>query len=425
MGDQPGHNRFWRHAAILSGGMAFAHLLGLVSLPLVSRLFTQGEIGAVALLLSLLSLPGAFASLRYDSAIMICGTDDEAVRIGGLSALLSILVAGLSTLALLAMGSWGYAPIAEQPFWYTLAAFPLVLIAGWAGVHRLLHLRTGRFNDIATGSAWRAGASASLRLGAGWGGLGMGGLLLAEIGSLCVSLWRLSTRSPLGVRTITALHPGEIRRLIRLYARFPVLETPSQILDQAALMAPMIWVGWRFGADGAGLFAFALRIATAPNAIVGMATADIFRSKYAQLVREDRFAEAGSLFIKIARQSFLLACLFGIAALLIAPFFGGVFGENWVESGRILPWLALWWYSSFVVSPLSSVLTVHNRLRAKLAYDILSVSMTTGALIWCTFVPTDLVRSIAITACAQGLANLGYGILLFLVVRHHSSASRA
>lgn len=407
-------SRFWWSVGTLASGSAIAHLFGLLSLPLVTRLYAESDIGAVAVLVSIASLPTVLAGLRYDSALMICPGDDDVPRLAALAIATSLFMAAITLVVALLLRMGGYQTLAERPAWFSCAVFLLVVCGGWLLVLRTVRLRSAHYPDLAAATTWRAGVWAGTRIGGGAIGSGAAGLVLAEVLALLAALVRLHRKRPTLIRPmLRRLHLGEAWRVARVYSRFPLYEIPSTILDQAATIAPVIWISWRFGSEGAGLFAVAFRVATAGNATLGLASGDVFRSEYATLVREVRLMEARAAFLRVLRQLALLAVAgMALLILVVTPAFTLIFGERWAEAGRLLPWLALWAATGFIVSPVSHVLSLHGRFRVKMVYDAMSALLVAGTLAWCTANRASLSQSVALLAGAAVTANICYAILL-------------
>jgi len=91
------NNELIKNAAFLIGSNGFAQIITLLLYPLIARLFTPGEFGQLAVIVSLHSLLATAASVRYEQAIVLPENDAQAAdlfRLGWrIAVLLSLLIA--------------------------------------------------------------------------------------------------------------------------------------------------------------------------------------------------------------------------------------------------------------------------------------------------------------------------------------------
>ncbi|MFY8041770.1 MAG: hypothetical protein ACOVOD_02480, partial [Rhodoferax sp.] len=88
-------NPIYRSILVLSGGTALAQLIGICSLPLVTRLYTPAEIGSVSLFLSFFGFWITCIAMRYEQALMIATDDAESHVVHRLATILVFLMSVL------------------------------------------------------------------------------------------------------------------------------------------------------------------------------------------------------------------------------------------------------------------------------------------------------------------------------------------
>lgn len=79
-------------------GSVFAQGLGVLAAPVIARLFAPEAFGVAALFASITGIVGVVACLRYELAIMLPKTDEEAVNLLGVSLFFVLIVTIISTL---------------------------------------------------------------------------------------------------------------------------------------------------------------------------------------------------------------------------------------------------------------------------------------------------------------------------------------
>jgi lipopolysaccharide exporter len=88
-------------------GTTFAQVVTILASPLLTRLYGLEAFGFLALFTSITSIIGVIACMRYELAIMLPKTDEEAANLLGLCLLCVAVVSGLTGLALVL---WGRCP---------------------------------------------------------------------------------------------------------------------------------------------------------------------------------------------------------------------------------------------------------------------------------------------------------------------------
>ena len=80
----------------LVSGTTIAQLIGILASPILTRLYAPEAFGALALFTSITSILGVIACLRYELAIMLPESDEDAANLLGVSLLSALLIALLT-----------------------------------------------------------------------------------------------------------------------------------------------------------------------------------------------------------------------------------------------------------------------------------------------------------------------------------------
>jgi O-antigen/teichoic acid export membrane protein len=407
----------WQSAALLLGGSLFAQMLTVVTMPLVTRLFTTEEIGAVSVFVTFFSIPSACAAMRFDGALMVPEEQIELKRLTALSAWSTVIVSILSGVVLTFLSANKLFGLNVLPRWAGLLVVPVVCGLGFSAIFRALRLRNGDFSVLATIGAIRNCSNVIVRIVGGVCGGGIAALMFAELLSAWAAIRRLGGAD---VKRIIALLQTipiiDLITTIRRWKHFPLYEIPSILVDQIAAAIPLLIVAERLGPGPAGLFAIANRFSTLPNAHIGAAVGDVFRSRFADYVRTGEHKSAKRLYNRLMIRAVLLALLLLLPMLFLVPhIFGLFFGSAWQSAGKLVPWLAAWAASALVVSPLSPLLQILQRQNLKWIYDgsaiatmLIAVALTSG---------TDLVIHVRALSLAGIAGNVVYFIILTIAVR--------
>lgn len=363
-------------AAIMAGTLA-GQGLALAAAPLLSRLYSPEEFGTFAVLSAIAMTLGAITTLRFDAAVPLPDSDDEARALVGLS-----FVATLAWTVLL-LGSY---PMWSRPTLRLLdddrlsgLLLAVPLVAASFGLFRTLNqwaLRQGRFSATARRNAVQAATTVGIQVTAGACGASSGGLLGGLGGGQAIGAVSMLPGSGLRGPTRRAMGSAAVR-----FRRFPLLLTPSALANTAGVYAPLLLVAAFYGPVAAGLLGFAQRILAVPVTLVGQAVAQVYLSELARSRREGGGRERA--YFRIATKRLCMASAPGAIVLLVAGplVFGFVFGREWTASGQLAQALAISLGAQLVASPLSQTLVVFERVRLQLGWDLMRLCLTCGAVV--------------------------------------------
>jgi O-antigen/teichoic acid export membrane protein len=169
-----------------------------------------------------------------------------------------------------------------------------------------------------------------------------------------------------------------------------------------------------FGLAAAGEYALVSRVAAVPGALIGNSIADAFHGHAVEwLQRRDGSARRG--FAHTARRLLLASLAIYLPSALLAPtLFPFVFGSEWDRAGWVFVMLVPMLAAGLVVSPLSRVLIITDRMHWKLAVDLLFLALPC-AVLWLASSYGLLVALAAFAATGAAVFGL-YGWLLHRAV---------
>lgn len=399
---------FAYNVGVLAGGTALAQGIGVLTAPILSRLYTPEDFGLLGVYVSIFGILLAVNSLRYEYAISLPKADDEAANLLALTLLLVVITTVLFEIALWLLGeplaAWANAP-ALRPYLWLL---PLSLLG--AGFYQALNywaIRKQAFGSIARTRFTQSFAGAVVPIFIGLAAAGPVGLLVGHIlsqfigsGGLARQAWQ---RDQAVLRQIS---PGGMWRAARAHYRFPVISSWSAILNAVGLNAPRLLLSSLYGTDVAGWFLFGQRLISIPLTLVGTSVGQVFLGAASRLANENP-AGLEAFYLKTARRLFLIGLL-PTALLMLAgrPFFAWIFGPEWETAGLYTQIMAPVFLVQFVSSSLSLIMMVIQRQGAQLVWDILRLTLVILALWGASALGMDGTAAVALYAGSMVLTYL-------------------
>ncbi|WP_423924287.1 lipopolysaccharide biosynthesis protein [Frigoribacterium sp. 2-23] len=397
--------------------------------PLITRLYTPGDLGALAVLTGISAVLGVVSTLGWERALVLPRTESAAralVLLAILSGLVVVAAVALASFALrVELATWFGAPTLETAWW--LLPLTVLAIASQRILSAVLARRRA-YGQMAVRNALQGIGQvvANLTLAPLGGGLGLLVGLAAGRAAGIVGLGAANRRSRLATRE-GADNEAEARRRRRItlsarlvravafrYRRFPLVSTWSGLLNVAGQQAPMLVLTASYGAGAVGLVALTIRVLAAPVGIVADAVAQYFEGHVGHLVRTRSTGLRRTVLSLVARLA-IVGGAGAIVVLVLGPaLFGVVFGSEWSEAGRFAQILVPAYAAQIVVSPLSRLLPLLERQGVQVAWDVGRLIVTIGSVI--AGVTLGLGIGVTLTGFASA-SCVAYAVLLVLVVR--------
>lgn len=411
---------FTHSVVTLASGTALAQLLLVLAVPILTRLYTPADYGALAVFSSTLAVLVVFASLRYEAAIPL--PQDEAAA-GSLLVLTLGILTGMAALVSLLVWLLGDAFVsavnvpAIRPYLWLI---PVGFLG--AGIYQALSywaIRRRDFRRVARTKLSQGAGQVLAQVGLGVAGAGALGLIVGDVIGRVAGAGGLALAAIRG-RPAGRVTPASIRAIAARYRRFPLLITWSGLLNIGSLQLPSIVFSAAFGAAAAGLYALSYKLLVLPTMLVAQSVGQVFLSRAATLATEPeqlrRLTERTALGLFAAGLP-----AFGVVALAGPRLFAVALGPQWEESGRyaqiLAPWFALW----LVSNPLSGLLNVREWQGSALAFSGFEFVLRLGALLIGAAKGSPMLAVTLLSAGGVIIAGVSIGRFL---LAGHSSAGR-
>ncbi len=365
------NNSFFRSIATLMSGTIIAQLISFLVSPLMTRLYTEEQIGEYTLLLTVVTMFGSVICGRYDMAIV--GEKDEK----GMFSLIKLSF--LLTVFLSLIVSIGYSiyfcssdrtqmTFVEVFLW--ILAFLLV-----TGFLNIVHSYNNRYRDyklMATAGVMRELGKASTLVGFGIFHLGTVGLLISYLSSSLLGLWQQIKRLRNNISAIRKISVSDMKKMAKKHIRQPVYSVPASFANSFSYAVINIFVDILFGSVTLAYYSMSYRMLGIPLTLISGSTSKAYFEKAAR-----EYEQTGSFYKTFIQTSLFLLVIsvpMTIALMLLAPWaFELFFGRGWGVSGEYVRYLAPMFGIRLVVSPLSPTMIICNKQQTDLGIQIMFV----------------------------------------------------
>lgn len=363
-------------------GTTLAQVVTVAISPLLGRLYTPIDFGLYALFMSLVLILMVAASGKYEMAILLPETDEDAFNILCLGLLVAAGFCSIALILAVALNPLWKKLLQQEGFGLWLALVPLTVwitsatlcLSNWA-------VRTQHFSDVARTRICVALASAFVSVVLGWHAGTPGGMIIAYIIGqalgLGMMLWLLREHWS---RLLGSVSRNSMMTMARRYKRFPQFSILSNISETIAGQLPVLLMTSYFGPAVVGFFSLGQRVVRMPMSLISSAIGDVFRQKASAAYI--RHGECAALFRRTARMLFLFSIVPFILLYLFAPsIISFVFGSQWKTAGDYLQIITLMCFLQFTSSPLSAMFIIAEKQSLDLVIQI-SLVVLTSAAIW-------------------------------------------
>ncbi len=369
----------------MASAPVFTQVMGLLIMPLITRLYAPEAFGLLALYGAISGPLGVFATMSYCTSVMLPQRDKEASNMLGVSLAFTILVSGL-TIPLMILGKetivgWLKAEELRSYLWLVPIS---IFLGGLYMSLRYWNMRKKRFGHIATAKIFRFISNNGIVLGAGYAGYAtgltlIGGGIAGEAASSVVLSRRIiREHGKLFKRSIkwTNMLAG-----IKRYRKFPLYILWTDFLSIFSEQVPIYLLSYYFSQSIIGFYSLGLRLLTMPMNLLGNSIGEVFFQRESQNKSENAL---------LLENLFKCLVLFGMPAFFLLGIIGEdlftlVFGLNWSEAGIYAQIFSFCIFIRFITVPASYLMITFEKQEFYLLLNIINIiigisSITLGGL---------------------------------------------
>lgn len=361
----------------LAGGTTFAQMLMILAAPVLTRLYGPEDFGIWALYISITSIIGVIACLRYEFSIMLPESDEEAVNLLGLS-ILAVLVVSSLTVPFIwyfktSIVDFLNAPLIEGYLWLVP---PFVFVNGIFLAINYWNSRTKLFKRLSFSRISSSISTSTTQIVLGIvehpptaAGL-IGGSLAGQSAATLVlggQIWRDDRNLIKKNLNWRKIYDGSIR-----HRNLPLIDSWSALMNSISWQLPAFLLSAFFTPAIVGFYSLGFRLLQLPMSLIGGSISQVFYQRASRAVSE------GTLNI-LVENVFRMLVIIGMFPILILTIVGGdvftvIFGKAWTEAGVYAQILSLWAFVWFISSPLSTIYLVVEEHHFGFSYNFFNLT---------------------------------------------------
>lgn len=351
---------FIRGVGVLVSGTVFAQVILLSAAPVLTRLFTPGQFGELAVFTSIGAIAALLSTGRYEYAIALPDKVEEARSItwlvilvgAGAGLVYGLLIMGLRLGSHLIPGqilSYITSPWVFLLPVYTMMAAALSGLQYWQQRHK--HYVAVTYSNVG-----QSVGATLINLAAGYLAIQYGLIygLLGGLGAAVATL--LITGVPFPVKIPSPVLIWALARQYSLFPRFSIAGDFAAALSQNII--PLVFA-FAYAPHVVGLFALANRILRIPSIVFTGSVGNVFRNEAVEALKAR--GRCSEIYHAARRRLIFLGVPSYLALAIASPSaFGWAFGPEWVEAGRFAQWICVLAAVEFVAVPLNTLFYIRG-----------------------------------------------------------------
>lgn len=377
-------SRFARNVAVVATGTAGAKAITMAFAPLITRIYGPEAFDLLGIFMAILAIVTPIAALTYPIAIVLPKSDQDALGLAKLSALLAFGMASLLAVIILIFGDALAALLSLESVAGFLLLIPVAML--FAAFHQILQqwlIRKKQFKITAIVAVIQALTLNSAKAGIGWlHPVGVVLIILATAGNAlhALLLWLGIRKQPAALAAAEENEkPVHIKELVKRHRDFPYFRAPQVAINALSHSLPVLMLASFFGPAAAGFYTLGKTVMGVPSTLIGKSVGDVFYPRITEAAHNKE-----NLFRLILKATLALAAVGFVPFAIVIAFgpwlFSFVFGSEWVTAGEYARWLALWLYFGFLNRPSVAAIATLSMQDFFLIYEVMSVLLRGAAL---------------------------------------------
>jgi O-antigen/teichoic acid export membrane protein len=383
---------------LLSGGTALAQVLNFVVSPILTRIYSPEDYGALTVYTSILSLLIVFSTFFYSAAIPISEDDEIAINIVALCFIILFSVIIFTSILLI---FWG------EPFLQLINATELtnftyfiplgLFLVGAYEIFTRWALRRKDYKLIARTKFSQSIFGNATKLLLGVLKFGSPGLLLGKILDQSSGIVSLLTKFIKDDRKlIKFISIKKIKWGAKRYVNFLLYSLPNAIIQSFSSELPVIFLTSLYGNDVVGHYGLAIRVVTVPSILISTSIGEVFYGEAASL-RTENPTRTKELSDKLIKKLILIGAIPTIILLIGGPeLFAFVFSNEWFSAGTYARLLSLYIYAHMVFHPISRIYGIFEKQKIKLILDCIRFGLIVLLFLFSRYFSVSSVNTILI-----------------------------
>lgn len=383
-----------RNASKLATGTAISQVLALAFIPILSRTYSQDAFGIFAAYFAVVSIISSYATLKYDTALVLPKHDKDAYTLLKLSNIVTVAITVLSIGILLIPIPY----FREYRGLQLFIGFSVLLSVNYNN-SALWNIRFKQFNHTAISHVLQSIAIFVFQFLL-YQFFELKGLIIGNIIGVSFSCAYLLITRKFDWSVYKSINKHDMLMQARRYVDFPKYFTLSNAVLSFSSNLPILLFVKYISLAQIGIYGMAVRIIAQPVTLISNSLRSVLLGEMAE--RRNKEKPILKWYTKIFVSLFLLTVVGSLLLFFLSNFIVEIFlGKEWSEVGLYAKMLIPLLISMMISSPGIAAVRVFEMQRYNFHYSLVSLSIKAGVLL---------------VLFSWGIAPFEYIILIYSIV---------
>lgn len=373
-------NDFSKNVFTLTSGSFLAQLIFLLITPILTHLFSSDVFGVFFIYTSIFGILTILSTLRFEMAILLPDNDVDAANLLAISIISSFTISLMSLFLIIFLKTQivAFLRIEEIQNWLYFIPLSVFLIGCFQSL-TFWSNRMKKYSWIAIAKINRSSVSSLSQVLTGITSLQSVGLIPGLILGQITSVIDLLIRNVVQYKYIISnISLAGIRTVVKKYKDIPLFSTMIAMVNTLSNQLPFYLLPRYFGASIVGYYGLSNKVIRTPVTLIAESIGQVSYRKASELLN------AGKSIYALIKNNYINAIKISIIPYLLlflfAPFLFRIFGNEWVIAGEYTQILTPFLFISFLNSTNSFIITLLNKQKVIIYYDILLLMARFAAL---------------------------------------------
>lgn len=400
-----------RNASKLASGTIVAQIIAFITIPILSRTYSQEAFGLLAIFSAVVAFISSFATLKYDTALVLPKDDKDAYTLLKLSNIATLIITVICV-------SFMFLPI---PYFKQYQGLQVligigVLLSVNYNNSALWNIRYKQFNHTAISKVIQSIAIflAQYLL---YHYFELKGLIIGNVIGIFIAGIYLIINRDFDWKVYRAITKDNMREQGKRYIDFPKYFTAANAILSLSSSLPVLLFVKYIPLSQIGVYGIALRIITQPVTLIANSIRSVILADMAE--RKNKNKTILKWYIKIFFGLFVLSVLASIFLILFADYVVAIFlGKEWVNAALYAKMLIPLLIGMMIASPGIAAVRVFEMQKYNFKYSIFALVLKAitllGLFIWTNL---DFEHIILIYAVVNLLIILGNNSIILIRIK--------
>ncbi|MBO7495188.1 MAG: oligosaccharide flippase family protein [Salinivirgaceae bacterium] len=355
-----------------------AQAVGFAVYPILTRLYSPDDFGALNIFLTIGGIATLFATAEYQNSIMLPKNEKSGVacfHIGFIITLIVTLIFALSIPFANQISHLLDVPQLSTSYW--MLPIYILVISLWTLLN-YWHTRNERFTSVSAYQITQCITGAGVK----WGlaRFASNGLIIGSVVAPLVALAsNIATTFRTAIKPLLTFDKEECRRMAREYVNFPKFSLPRSIVNYISSNLPILMLTPFFSLTEIGYYGMALTLAFTPITLIIKSVFQVFFQDTTQRVQ--RGESICEFFKKLQIRTVLIVLPLFVTLYFILPqLTKWLLGEGWENSGIYIQAMLPWILMTTLVGPICYLSDIFKKQKVGFLFEMLTFVLRIAGL---------------------------------------------